>query len=90
MKFSFTINQQNRIPIIKGILFMFLLNSCTIHKEYLFMNRNCSHCDTTPVFYTNNYEKLRISIKYQDDRQFSYDLAVIINGDILIKRKGGH
>lgn len=69
---------------------MFLLNSCTIHKEYLFMNRNCSHHDTTPVFYTNNYEKLRISIKYQDDRQFSYDLAavnLIINGDILIKGK---
>ena len=72
-----TITFLRKLPSFWLVTFFILQVSCTVTREYPFMNRSCMHCDSFPVYYADKYDQLVFMQKFQDGRQYCNNLAAV-------------
>lgn len=72
-----TIISLRKLPSFWLVTFFILQVSCTVTREYPFMNRSCIHCDSFPVYYADKYDQLVFMQKFQDGRQYCNKLAAV-------------
>lgn len=83
-----TITFLRKLPSFWLVTFFILQVSCTVTREYPFMNRSCMHCDSFPVYYADKYDQLVFMQKFQDVGNIAITwppLRRMGNGDLWIE-----